>query len=107
MTTIRIRPRLRLGVLGVSSVPETFVVLVGPITGNVVLPDGSQVDVTPAVVHVGSQAEALAVADAVSQRYVEEGHPDQDHKQFVYDQAPAVADVPAEVPAPADEVVAP
>jgi len=50
-------------------------VFVGPIKGEVTLKGGKVVDVSPDVVLVDSIEEAQAVAEAVSERYVAEGHP--------------------------------
>ncbi len=52
------------------------VLLTGPIVGNVTLPDGKVVNVTPTVVEVADEAEAAAVADAIGARHAAEGHPD-------------------------------
>lgn len=61
---------------------ETYAVLTGPITGVVTLPDGREVNVTPAMITVEDQATADAVAHAVSTRYATEGHPTDPN--FVY-----------------------
>lgn len=50
-------------------------VVTGPITGTVTLPDGREIDVSPAVVLVDDDATAAAVADAIGRRYSSEGHP--------------------------------
>lgn len=52
------------------------VVLTGPITGNVTLPDGTVVNATPAVVEVADEAQAAALSDAIGARHQAEGHPD-------------------------------
>lgn len=52
------------------------VVLTGPISGAVTLPDGKVVNVTPAVVPVATDAEGVLVAEAIGQRHADEGHPD-------------------------------
>ena len=51
------------------------VVFTGPITGEVTLPDGREVDVTEPFVEVADDAEALALSDAIGARHVAEGHP--------------------------------
>lgn len=55
--------------------PVQHAVLTGPITGTVLLPDGTEVDVTPELVSVPDQATADAVAHAIAVRYRDEGHP--------------------------------
>ena len=52
------------------------VVLTGPISGAVTLPNGKVVDVSPTLVEVADDAEALALAEAIGQRHADEGHPD-------------------------------
>lgn len=62
------------------------VVSTGPIGGTVTLADGTEVDVTADYVEVPSQDVANEVANLVSQRYVDEGHPDHDAAEpFNYD----------------------
>lgn len=60
-----------------------FAVLTGPITGMVVLPDGREFNVSPAVIDTPDQATADAVAHAISTRYATEGHPTDPN--FTYD----------------------
>lgn len=50
-------------------------VLTGPISGTVILPDGTEVDVSDPVITVADQATADAVAHAIAIRYATEGHP--------------------------------
>ena len=50
-------------------------VLTGPITGTVSLPDGTEVDVSPALIEVDDQATADAVAHAIACHYRDHGHP--------------------------------
>lgn len=45
---------------------DGHVILTGPATGIVTLPDGSTVDVTDAVVEADSPEHAQAIADAIS-----------------------------------------
>lgn len=52
------------------------IVITGPITGHVVLPDGKMLDVTPPFIEVKDEAEALLVSDAIGVRHEAEGHPD-------------------------------
>jgi len=52
-----------------------FVVLTGPISGTVTLPDGREIDVTGPAIYVDDQATADAVAAAIGQQYAEQGHP--------------------------------
>ena len=47
------------------SIKAEHVVLTGPITGAVTLPDGKTVDVTPGVIAVDSEEEAAEVAHAI------------------------------------------
>lgn len=61
-------------------------VLTGPITGSVILPDGTEVDVTAPVITVTSKAKADAVAHAIAMRYHTEGHPTDPN--FTYADAP-------------------
>ena len=51
------------------------VVLTGPITGTVTLPDGTEVDVSEEAVEAASPEQAEEIAHAVATRYAEEGHP--------------------------------
>jgi hypothetical protein len=53
----------------------THLVLTGPITGAVVLADGTKVDVTPQLVEVDSPEQAAEVADLIARHYVANGHP--------------------------------
>jgi hypothetical protein len=55
--------------------PTKSVVVTGPISGTVTLPGGATIDVTDAVIEVDTEAEALAVAEAIAVRHVAEGHP--------------------------------
>lgn len=50
-------------------------VFVGPIKGEVTIKGGKVIDVSPDVVLVDSVEEAQQVADAVGERYANEGHP--------------------------------
>lgn len=69
--------------------PKAHLVITGPITGDVTLKDGTTVNVTDAVIEVKSEKQALAVSDAIGQRYVEEGHPSHGGEgEFVLEQAP-------------------
>jgi hypothetical protein len=52
------------------------VVLTGPIQGTVTLPDGTEVDVTDTIIEVESDEQGVAVAEAIAERHVAEGHPD-------------------------------
>lgn len=55
--------------------PTKAIVLTGPyIEGDVSLPDGTTVDVTPLFIEVEPE-QALAVSDAIGKRFEEEGHP--------------------------------
>ena len=54
---------------------SSHVVLTGPIAGSVLLPDGTEVDVSAPIVEVADQATADAVAHAIAVRYRDEGHP--------------------------------
>jgi hypothetical protein len=79
------------------SIKGEHVVLTGPIVGDVTLPDGSKVDVTPAVISVDSEEKAAEVAHAIGKHWAEPAniHPGQiDHDpdtgetrvlDFVYD----------------------
>lgn len=72
--------------------PTKSVVITGPITGTVEA-NGQTIDVTEAVIEVSSDAVALAVAEAIAERHVEEGHPmfaNEDH-DFVH--TPATPEV--------------
>lgn len=54
-------------------------VVTGPyITGEVTLADGTVVDVNDPVIVVDSPAQALAVSDAIGERFAAEGHPTHD-----------------------------
>ena len=55
--------------------PDAHLVITGPIVGTVDV-DGASVDVSAPVIEVASQAQALAVSDAIGARHVAEGHPD-------------------------------
>jgi hypothetical protein len=55
---------------------DGHVVLIGPLTGDVTLADGTTIDVSPVAVEVATVEEADEVAHLVALRYVEEGHPD-------------------------------
>ncbi len=59
------------------------IVLVGPISGNVTLDDGTVVDVSAPAVVAHSQEQADAIAHAVGQSYADNGHPDD--PDFTYD----------------------
>lgn len=50
-------------------------VMTGPISGTVTLPDGTVVDVTPDFIEVESVEQARLVSDAIGARHVAEGHP--------------------------------
>jgi hypothetical protein len=52
------------------------IVLTGPISGTVTLPDGKTINVTPEVVEVADDAEAIALSNAIGARHAAEGHPD-------------------------------
>ncbi|GAB3863429.1 hypothetical protein GCM10028801_31030 [Nocardioides maradonensis] len=54
----------------------SHLVMTGPIKGDVVLSDGTSVDVTPSVIEVASLAIAEEVADLIGKRHAAEGHPD-------------------------------
>lgn len=58
---------------------ETHAVLTGPIRGVVILADGTEIDVAPAIVYVDTQDKAHEVAHLVGERYAREGHPDHIH----------------------------
>lgn len=72
---------------------EKHALLTGPIKGPVRLPDGTEVDVTPAVLEFDSQDEAAEVAHAIGQHWAKHGHPDdfdiedgeRVQRPFVYD----------------------
>jgi len=55
---------------------EKHAILTGPITGLVRLPDGSEVDVTPALVYVDSPEQAAEVAHQIGLAHAKHGHPD-------------------------------
>jgi hypothetical protein len=61
------------------SIKGEHVVLTGPITGDVVLPDGTRVDVTAPVIAVDSEEKAAEVAHAIGQHWAkpENVHPGQ------------------------------
>lgn len=71
------------------------VLLTGPIKGPVQLEDGTQVDVTPAVLEFDTQEEAAEVAHAIGLAWAKTGHPDdvdidpktgdRVQRKFVYD----------------------
>ncbi len=64
--------------------PNAPVVITGPITGSVVLPDGSVYDVTDPVIEVWPGHETH-VAEAIGARYADEGHPShRDGAPFVH-----------------------
>lgn len=50
-------------------------VLTGPIKGSVTLDDGTEIDVSPALITVETPEQAAEVAEKVGQRYATEGHP--------------------------------
>jgi hypothetical protein len=52
------------------------VVITGPISGDVVLPDGEHVDVTAPLVEARDDEHAAAIASAIGDRHEVEGHPD-------------------------------
>lgn len=54
--------------------PSMPLVITGPLTGTVELPDGTVYDVTDDVIEV-NPGDELAVSDAIGERHVEEGHP--------------------------------
>lgn len=56
----------------------THIVLTGPITGSVVLADGTKVDVSPQVVEVASPEQAAELADLIARDYEANGHPEVD-----------------------------
>lgn len=57
--------------------PSVPVIVTGPISGTVTLPDGTVYDVTDAVIEVAPGHE-LHVSDAIGARHVAEGHPRSD-----------------------------
>lgn len=57
-----------------STDPNAHLVVTGPISGAVTV-NGSQVDVTDAVIEVVDEVTALAVSDAIGERHAAEGHP--------------------------------
>jgi hypothetical protein len=61
------------------SIEGEHVVLTGPITGDVTLPDGTKVDVSAPVISVDSPERAAEVAHAIGQHWAEPGnvHPGQ------------------------------
>lgn len=54
--------------------PTKAVVITGPITGSVELPDGTVYDVTDEIIEVEPGHELL-VSNAIGERHVAEGHP--------------------------------
>lgn len=62
-----------------ASITGDHVVITGPITGVVELPDGTRVDVTAPVVAVSSEEQAAEVAHAIGQHWAqpENVHPGQ------------------------------
>ena len=60
---------------------QSHVLITGPVKGTVTLPNGDEVDVTPATLTFSSEAEARDVADAIGARHAEHGHPDHDADQ--------------------------
>jgi hypothetical protein len=70
--------------------PTKAVVLTGPITGTVELPDGTVYDVTEDLIEVEPGHELL-VSNAIGERHVAEGHPlfvgdpDADDHGFVHE----------------------
>lgn len=56
----------------------THIVLTGPITGNLVLGDGTKVDVSPQMVEVDSPEQAAELADLIGREYAANGHPEVD-----------------------------
>jgi hypothetical protein len=55
---------------------ETHAVLTGPIKGAVTLPDGTEVDVSDAVIYVESPEVAAEVAHQIGMHWKLRGHPD-------------------------------
>lgn len=56
--------------------PDEHVVITGPyINGDVTLPDGTVVDVTDMAIVADSPQQALAISDAIGERFAAEGHP--------------------------------
>lgn len=82
----------------------THAILTGPITGAVVLDDGTRVDVSPQIVYVDTLEQALEVADLVGREYAANGHPEVDGDfEYVKDPEAALAaadntDTPADAP---------
>lgn len=64
--------------------------ITGPIKGAVVLPDGTEVDVTPEVILLDTLEEAQAVAHAIGLAYTENGHP----KDPTFEYHPEAGDIP-------------
>ena len=60
------------------------VVVTGPIRGWVMLPNGKTVNVDSNVVEAEDEDEAAAIADEVSKRYRDEGHPRMKGVPFEY-----------------------
>lgn len=54
---------------------DGHVVLTGPIVGTVKLANGTEVDVTDAVIEVPSEKAAAEVVHLIGKRYAAEGHP--------------------------------
>jgi hypothetical protein len=77
--------------------PTKSVVVTGPISGAVIV-NGQTIDVTEAVIEVANDTVAVAVAEAIAVRHVEEGHPmfENEVHDFVHTPAvaPAVGDTP-------------
>lgn len=60
----------------IRSTTDAPLLITGPITGTVELPDGSVYDVTPDVIEVWPEAgHELAISDAIGARHETEGHP--------------------------------
>lgn len=76
---------------------DGHVVMTGPISGPVVLADGSVVDVTPEAVEADSAEHAAEIAHAIGQHWAANGHPhdveidektsQRVQRKFVYDDA--------------------
>lgn len=52
-------------------ISDGAVVLTGPYVGEVTLPDGTQVDITPAVIEVDSDEQGVAIAEAIAEKFQE------------------------------------
>lgn len=62
-------------------------VITGPISGSVILADGTEVDVSPDVVMVDSPDRAAEIAHLIGRRHADEGHPHhRDGAPFTYRQ---------------------